>query len=132
MATTGAWETRAEGKGSFEGELLIETQPTLSEGVALPKGAKVALSAIAQVAVVVAAVLFYSSGVQLAELLHLVINIGVDNSALLNNAFSMVNNLLMLIFAWLTFRAAGSILNNSKILIKPTIYKFFKIKLTLS
>ena len=104
---------QAEGKGSFEGELLIETQPTLSEGLALPKGAKVALSAIAQVAVVVAAVLFYSSGVQLAELLHLVINIGVDNSALLNNAFSMVNNLLMLIFAWLTFRAAGSILNNA-------------------
>lgn len=42
----------------------------------------------------------------------MVINIGVDNSVLLNNVFFMVNNLFMLIFVWFIFRVVGSILNN--------------------
>ena len=102
---------QAEGKGSFEGELLIETQPTITDGVSLSKTAKVSLTVLAQVAVVVAAVLFYVGGLQLAEMLDLFINVGVNG---LNNvAVEMVNSMMLILFAWLTVRAAGNVMNNA-------------------
>jgi hypothetical protein len=104
---------QAEGKGSFEGELLIETQPTLTDGVTLPEKKKMALTAVAQVAVVAAAILFYVGGLQLAEVLDLIIRQGVNTDAQVNTAITMGNNLIWLIFAWLTVRGAANVMNKA-------------------
>ena len=104
---------QAEGKGSFEGELLIETQPTLTAGVTLPEKRKMTLTAVAQVAVVAAAILFYVGGLQLAEVLDLVIRQGVNTDEQVNSAITMGNNLIWLIFAWLTVRGAANVMNKA-------------------
>ena len=104
---------QAEGKGSFEGELLIETQPTLTDSVKLPNSNKLALTAVAQIAVIASAILFYIGGLQLAETLDLLINQGINGEAQAQRLFAMSNNFLWLLFAWLTVRAAASVMNNA-------------------
>ena len=104
---------QAEGKGSFEGELLIETQPTVTDGVNLSENKKVLLTAVAQVAVVVSAILFYVGGLQLAEILDFVVAQSVATDAQINTLVSMSNNFLWLVFAWLTLRATASIMNKA-------------------
>ena len=62
---------------------------------------------------VAAAILFYVGGLQLAEVLDLVIRQGVNTDAQVNTAITMGNNLIWLIFAWLTVRGAANVMNKA-------------------
>lgn len=110
---------QAEGKGSFKGELLIETQPALAvdEGHNLPnKNQKLLISLAAQLMVLVGYGFLSYVILDAITIVDYVLDnnlfSGASQQAFLS-ALPLLNGALFSLFAWLTFQAAGKALNNA-------------------
>jgi hypothetical protein len=102
---------QTDGKGSFAGQLLIETQPTLSNEQPLENANlfKLLTTIFAQSAVLIGFYFLYTLGMSIAEL----IIYWRDSSS---GGFSgpgllLTNAILFNFFAWLSFLTAGKLLN---------------------
>lgn len=107
---------QAEGKGSFAGELLVETQPVPADNDTplYSKSGKLLASGLAQLATLVGFGFLYLLGTNIVELLlFLQNNEWSVKPALLLEGMSQINGIIFAFFAWLTFQAAGRILNNA-------------------
>ncbi|MGQ8364469.1 hypothetical protein [Glaciecola sp. 1036] len=105
---------QAEGKGSFNGELLIETQPELADEsqIGYKNIFRVICSALAQLVVLIAFSLLYMLIMDIADIVKAALN-SEDGASVANASLvALHNSALFSLFAWLTFKAAGSILNN--------------------
>lgn len=104
---------QAEGKGSFNGELLIETQPVLANDQPLENSGlfKLLTTVIAQLCVLIGFYFLYSLGISIAELV--IYFQGMDNISWDNQGFALANSILFSFFAWLSFATAGKLLNNA-------------------
>ena len=111
---------QADGKGSFNGELLIETQPVLADNDHSPTKAKKLLpSGLAQICVLLGFVLFYQLGIAIAEGISMLSQStsGFDSGRIdqtrAQTLIAQASDILFYLFAWLTFSAAGRMLNNA-------------------
>ncbi len=105
---------QSDGKGSFNGELLIETQPALAEeeNNTQQDGKKSILSLVGQVFFIASAVAFYFLGQNLIETIgafneHKALGSDESLTILLQGASAA----LFTLFAWLTFKSASKILD---------------------
>lgn len=104
---------QAEGKGSFNGELLVETQPQLANNEdASPSAAcKSLLTIMAQILTLASYGFFAWLVMDVAALIKI-----SSNTALHNIIFTLspyVNTLLFSFIGWLTLNAASTLLNNA-------------------
>ncbi|WP_137166230.1 hypothetical protein [Salinimonas lutimaris] len=112
---------QADGKGSFDGEMLIETQPVLAEDANAGVSAKHKLlpTLTAQLCVLLGYLVFALMALKLAEAISVlqVSTNGFSTNRITEANFIRVLDLfsgaLVLFFTWLTFAAAGKILNNA-------------------
>jgi hypothetical protein len=103
---------QVDGKGSFNGEFIIETQPELAdESFSTPVALKKTLSLVSQAAVVLGAVLFYFFAHQLVDFI-------IQYSAL-PKGFSMasfegvtdkLSTVITLFFAWVTVAIGANVM----------------------
>lgn len=105
---------QAEGKGNFNGELLVETQPELAkdDSAGVKKSAKVLVSAMAQFFVLASYAFFASLIMNIVDLLSYLSD-GNANQAQVSALFELINPIIFAFIAWLTFQAAGRLLNNA-------------------
>ncbi|MFT6330448.1 MAG: hypothetical protein ACJAYN_002390 [Bermanella sp.] len=105
---------QSDGKGSFNGQLLIETQPALAEEENNSKqdNKKTILSTIGQIAFVIGAIAFYYLGQNIISAIGAFDSWKLattnDNLTFFLQALSSV---LFTLFAWLTFKSAAKILD---------------------
>jgi hypothetical protein len=105
---------QSDGKGSFNGQLLIETQPALAEEENHSKqdNKKTILSTIGQIAFVIGAIAFYYLGQNIISAIGAFDSWKLattnDNLTFFLQALSSV---LFTLFAWLTFKSAAKILD---------------------
>ncbi|WP_229333416.1 hypothetical protein [Glaciecola sp. MH2013] len=105
---------QSDGKGSFDGQLLIETQPALAEedNSSDQDGKKTILSLVSQVFYVVSAIAFYFLGQNLIDSIGAFEGLKAakteESLTLLLQAFSSA---LFTLFAWLTLKSASKILD---------------------
>lgn len=113
--------TESNTKGSFNGELLIETQPELTKTEVKDKTNKILLTLLSQVGLVITALLFYSFALQVIDLyLYLEPAIyGTDtarqqlaNASYLVPMVGIVSHLLFLYFAWRGTKAISRIMES--------------------
>ncbi|WJG08689.1 hypothetical protein [Aliiglaciecola sp. LCG003] len=112
-----ALKEQAEGKGSFAGELLVETQPILADEnkVNYKTANKVLSTALAQLSVLVAFAFFAYFTLNLADALVFLNAIDGDlsSSSAVTQFAGFINTGLFSLFGWLSFQATGKILNNA-------------------
>lgn len=105
---------QSDGKGSFNGQLLIETQPALAEedNDSNQDGKKTVLSTIGQITFVISAIAFYYLGQ------NVISTVGAFDSwktATTNDNLTFflqaLSSALFTLFAWLTFKSAAKILD---------------------
>jgi hypothetical protein len=108
---------QAEGKGNFNGELLVETQPELAkqDRVGVKPSLKMLISIVAQCLVIISYIFFAMLAYKCANLVSYFMAAGFDISSKSQAAefFALFNPVLFALIAWLTFQAAGRLLNNS-------------------
>lgn len=108
---------QAEGKGNFNGELLVETQPELAkqDRVGVKPTLKLLISIVAQCLVIVSYIFFAMLAYKCASLVSYFMASGFDLSSKsqAGEFFALFNPVLFALIAWLTFQAAGRLLNNS-------------------
>ena len=106
---------QVDGKGSFNGEFIIETQPELADdSFSTPVGMKKSLSLISQAAFVCGALLFYFFATQLVQFI-------VQYSALPKGFSSesfegisgQLSTVLTLFFAWVTVAIGASVMQTA-------------------
>ncbi|MFT6270955.1 MAG: hypothetical protein ACJAVV_003794 [Alphaproteobacteria bacterium] len=108
---------QAEGKGNFNGELLVETQPELAkqEMIGVKITLKILITIMAQLFVLVSyaffAILVYDFANLVSHFMTAGFGLGTRSEAAA--FFALFNPLLFSFIAWLTFQAAGRLLNNS-------------------
>lgn len=108
---------QADGKGSFDGELLIETQPRLAQEDEneIKESQKLLPSALAQLCVLAAYGLLSYLAIKLADTIVFISGAtgsGMSETALIQ-IVDNVSTLLTVFFAWMAFSAAGKLLNNA-------------------
>ncbi len=104
---------QADGKGSFNGELLVETQPALSnDPIGDKKLLKTILTFLSQIAMLVGFFLFYWLGISIAETIIFVqdLPVGTYSDASLAILVSDINNILFYFFAWLSISTSSSLM----------------------
>ncbi|MBW8192636.1 hypothetical protein K0504_16480 [Neiella marina] len=103
---------QSEGKGSFAGELLIETQPALVNQDAYSKPMKSLVTLLSQVLFVVAAGVFYSLSLDVADFTNMMIWVSDVrmNEEILSQVVTEFNGLLFVLFAWITLCFGSSAL----------------------
>jgi hypothetical protein len=101
---------QADGKGSFSGELLVETQPVLANEQPIEKATnwKLACSVVGQLCIVLSVLFFYLSGICIASLIK-----AISNSGLNETAYYLINAVLFNSFAFVAFATSGKLLNVS-------------------
>lgn len=112
---------QTEGKGSFDGELLIETQPRLAQEQTseIKTGQKVLPSLLAQGCVLLAYLFLSLFALDVADAVSLVRDAtlrftgGSLSEAHVIELFRIISGALVSFFAWMAFSAAGKILNNA-------------------
>jgi uncharacterized protein YjeT (DUF2065 family) len=107
---------QSEGKGSFFGELLVETQPELAENeFTLAKGTKWLSTVLAQVMVLIGFVFFALFALSVSDLVSFILNNEFNRISheTLVQGLTLFNHTLFTLLAWLTCSAAGRILNNA-------------------
>ncbi len=102
-------------KGTFNGELLIETQPELSQSDVKNKTAKSLLTLTSQIAMLVSAVLLYvlvANGLSIYEYIssEIIEPRAKFTLALFTPVITEINNILFVLFAWLGTKAVGRIM----------------------
>lgn len=105
---------QSDGKGSFNGELLIETQPALAEeeNNTQQDGKKSVLSLVGQIFFIASAVSFYFLGQNVIDTIGAYNEhkaLGTDENLTL--LLQAVSGGLFTLFAWLTFKSASKILD---------------------
>ena len=110
------WDPRlneqTQGKGSFEGQLLIETQPEYS-GDWGNKARKTLLSAVSGAVFIVSALLMLFFGFSVIDLINTAQTTGIDSLEALQTTMGVFNSSLLLLFAFLTVRAASKLLKEA-------------------
>ncbi|GAC29724.1 hypothetical protein [Brumicola pallidula] len=105
---------QSDGKGSFNGQLLIETQPALAEEENNSKqdNKKTILSTIGQIAFVISAIAFYYLGQNIISAIGAFDSwkLATTNSNL-TFFLQALSSALFTLFAWLTFKSAAKILD---------------------
>jgi hypothetical protein len=108
---------QAEGKGNFNGQLLVETQPELAkeDGPGVKNSLKVLVSFMAQVLVLISYAFFAMLVYKSADLVSYFIAGGSVGSFQdkASAFFVLFNPLLFALIGWLTFQAAGRMLINA-------------------
>ncbi|MBU3020340.1 hypothetical protein [Aestuariibacter sp. A3R04] len=112
---------QTDGKGSFDGELLIETQPRLAQekGSEIKTAQKILPSILAQACVLLGYLFLSLLVLEVADAISLVRDAtlrftgGNLSEAHIIALFSIISSALMYCFAWMAFSAAGNILNNA-------------------
>ncbi|MFQ3248943.1 hypothetical protein [Glaciecola sp.] len=109
---------QSDGKGSFNGQLLIETQPALAEeeNNTAQDTKKTVLSTISQIAFVVSAISFYYLGQNAISIIGAFDawkSAGNSGSSYEELTFLLqaVSSAMFTLFAWLTFKSAAKILD---------------------
>lgn len=105
---------QAEGKGNFNGELLVETQPELAkeDSVGVKKSAKILISIMAQFFVLASYAFFASLVYSIVNLVGYLSSANVAQEQV-SVLFELINPVIFTLIAWLTFQAAGRLLNNT-------------------
>jgi hypothetical protein len=110
-------EEQAEGKGNFDGELLVETQPELAreETPGVKTKLKILASVIAQILILVSYAFFAALVYSVADLVTYIMADGSTGNAVTKASefFALFNPLVFMFIAWLTFKAAGKLLTNA-------------------
>lgn len=107
---------QAEGKGNFNGELLVETQPELAtdDAIGIKKPSKILVTIMAQLLVLASYAFFAMLVYDTANLVSYLFSDAPANNANKSSAFfALFNPFLFTLIAWLTFQAAGRLLNNA-------------------
>ncbi|QJR80756.1 hypothetical protein CA267_008185 [Alteromonas pelagimontana] len=108
---------QAEGKGAFKGELLVETQPQLAlDDEKLPsRGQKILLTGAAQIALLLGYVFFVLLALNIADIISYFLALPgpLLSKQTLLTMLPLLNDVLVSLFAWLTFQAAAKMLNNA-------------------
>lgn len=105
---------QSDGKGSFNGQLLIETQPALAEEDNTPNqdGKKTILSTIGQIIFVISAISFYYLGQNIISALAAFDGWKTaTNNENLTLFLQALSSATFTLFAWLTFKSAAKILD---------------------
>lgn len=101
---------QSDGKGSFSGSLLIETQPEYTKDDA-PTLPKIILTAVSALFYLITAGLMLSLGFKVIALINQFVGAGKRiDEAFIQSMMEPINAVLFMFFAYLTFRAATSIL----------------------
>jgi hypothetical protein len=105
---------QSDGKGSFNGELLIETQPALAEedNSNRQDNKKTLLSVAAQVAYVISGIAFYFLGQNVIESIGALESLQASKTEeTLTVLLQAISAALFTFFAWLTLKSASKILD---------------------
>ena len=106
---------QVDGKGSFNGEFIIETQPELADdSAATPVAMKKTLSLVSQAAFVVAALLFYFFATHLVQFIvqYTALPKGFSSESF-EGISGQLSTVLTLFFAWVTLAIGASVLQTA-------------------
>lgn len=106
---------QVDGKGSFNGELIIETQPELADSsLSVPLMPKKILTILSQVSFVIAALLFYFFANDLVIFIDEFMALPENFSAEAFNAITdNLSAVLVLFFAWITVTIGASVMQQA-------------------
>ncbi|GLX78474.1 hypothetical protein tinsulaeT_18140 [Thalassotalea insulae] len=106
---------QSEGKGSFNGELIIETQPSLAKGETKHNGLKKLLTGVSQLGYLLGAYLFYLFGLKLLDVVKQAVSFnGIQpGQEQVLGFFNLCSAALAIFFAWLTISTAARVMSQA-------------------
>lgn len=104
---------QADGKGSFFGNVMIETQPAVASDTQLPRFAKVLATVGASASLVISSALFLWLGYQLAGFINSIVALQLKGLSFekLAPVVSAFNSIVFTLFAFFAVRAGSKILS---------------------